>query len=120
MGSAISTNARIAAVADHYDAMICARAGAEAAAPVHAAVRTIEQAGGSQFDPAIVRHFSDLVLPYPVGHPVVLPDGRPGVIARVDPGDRMRPTVRALSSTDGIIELVADFSPEAAAKRLAA
>ena len=41
-----------------------------------------------------MRHFRAVVMPYPVGHEVVLPDGRRGVVAAVDPLDPDRPTVR--------------------------
>ena len=33
-------------------------------------------------------------MPYPVGHEVVLPDGRRGVVSAVDPLEPDRPTVR--------------------------
>jgi hypothetical protein len=33
-------------------------------------------------------------MPYPVGHEIVTPDGRKGVVASVDPLDPDRPIVR--------------------------
>ena len=40
---------------------------------------------GSAFDPAVVRVFRRLVMPFPLGTEVTLPDGRVGVVAEVDP-----------------------------------
>ena len=92
-GAAIHVSARITAVADAYDALTTARPYRRALAP-HAAVRAIEHAAGTRFDPELVELFSAIVMPYPVGHEIVLPDGRRGVVARVEPERRLSPTVR--------------------------
>ena len=60
----------------------------------HVGVHIIRQGAGTQFCTSVVRHFRAVVMPYPVGHDVVLPDGRRGVVAAVDPLDPDRPTVR--------------------------
>jgi len=93
-GAAIHISARIAAVADAYDALITPRPYRDALAP-WAAARAIERAAGSRFDPAVVEVFSALVMPYPVGHEVVLANGRHAVVAYVDAEHRLTPLVRA-------------------------
>ena len=60
----------------------------------HVGVRIIRKGAGTQFCADVVRHFRAVVMPYPVGHEIVLPDGRAGVVASVDPLDPDRPTVR--------------------------
>jgi hypothetical protein len=106
---AIPPNARICAVADAYDALISRSAG-NPAVPVHCAVATIEQGSGTLFDPATVAHFRDLVLPYPIGHELVLPDGRDAVVAKLERRDRLQPTVRLRSESGQLVELIADLS----------
>ena len=66
---------RIAAVADVYDAVTSERVYKDAAPP-HVGVRVIRDGSGSQFCPNVVRHFRAVVMPYPVGHEIELPDGR--------------------------------------------
>lgn len=85
--------ARIAAVADVYDAVTADRPYKAATAP-HVGVRVIREGAGTQFDEAVVEHFNRLVMPYPVGWQVTLPDGGEGVVADVDPEDPDHPTVR--------------------------
>ena len=60
----------------------------------HVGVGIVRQGAGTQFCSEVVRHFRAVVMPYPVGHEVTLPDGRRGVVAAVDPLDPDRPTVR--------------------------
>jgi hypothetical protein len=104
---AIQPNARIAAIADAYDALRASGGGREPL-PIHAAVATIEDGAGSRFDPALVAHFLALVPPYPVGHELVLGDGRSAVV--VQPSrDRLRPTVRLRSAGGATAELIADM-----------
>ena len=85
--------ARFAAVADVYDAVTNTRVYSGAVAP-HVGVGIIRDGAGTQFCPDVVRHFRAIVMPYPVGHDVVLPDGRKGVVAAVDPTNPDRPLVR--------------------------
>jgi HD-GYP domain-containing protein (c-di-GMP phosphodiesterase class II) len=89
----ISQHARIAAVADVYDAMTSERTY-KRAAPAHEAVRVIVDGAGTAFDPEIVAVFRRIVLPYQVGTEVTLPDGRVGVVASVDRGQPEIPLVR--------------------------
>jgi HD-GYP domain-containing protein (c-di-GMP phosphodiesterase class II) len=91
--NAIHEFARFAAVADVYDAVTSKRVYSGAVQP-HVGVKIIRDGAGTQFCSTVVRHFRAVVMPYPVGHEVVLPDGRKGVVAAVDPLDPDRPTVR--------------------------
>jgi hypothetical protein len=92
-GDTIHEFARFAAVADVYDAVTSQRVYSSALQP-HVGVKVIRAGAGTQFCTNVVRHFRAVVMPYPVGHEVVLPDGRTGVVAAVDPLDPDRPTVR--------------------------
>jgi HD domain len=107
---ATALNARIAAIADAFDSLTASGEGREPLA-VDAAVRAIEAGAGAQFDPSLVAHFRELVPPYPLGHPVRLPDGREGVVVSLAAADRLHPTVRLRSASGPIVELVADLSP---------
>jgi HD-GYP domain-containing protein (c-di-GMP phosphodiesterase class II) len=107
-GRAIHEFARFAAVADVYDAVTSKRVYSGAVQP-HVGVRIIREGAGSQFCPDVVRHFRAVVVPYPVGHEVLLPDGRRGVVAAVDPLDPDRPLVRVPEGR-GIAEVTVDMS----------
>ena len=100
---------RIAAVADVYDAVTSERVY-KSAAPPHVGVAVIRNGAGGQFCPNVVRNFRAVVMPYPVGHEILLPDGRTGVVASADPADPDRPTVRVMGSA-GVEELKVDMSP---------
>jgi hypothetical protein len=106
---AIPPNARICAVADAYDALI-SRSHGNSSVPLHCAVATIEQGSGTLFDPATIGHFKKLVLPYPIGHELVLPDGRDAVVTKLERSDRLQPTVRLRSESGQLVELIADLS----------
>jgi HD-GYP domain-containing protein (c-di-GMP phosphodiesterase class II) len=73
----------------------------------------IREGTGTQFCPEVARHFAAIVMPYPVGHELQLPDGRVGVVSAVDPDSPETPTVRVLD--DGSVsEFVVDMSETAA------
>jgi HD-GYP domain-containing protein (c-di-GMP phosphodiesterase class II) len=85
--------ARIAAVADAFDAITSERPYA-VARPPHVGVRTVIENAGTQFDPAIVDTFRKVVAPYPPGCEIVLADGRRAVVVSVH-ADRLElPLVR--------------------------
>lgn len=90
---AIGEFARLAAVADVYDAVTSRRPYADAQPP-HVGVGVICEGAGSAFDPGIVKTFRRVVMPHPVGTEVTLPDGRTGVVADVDPERPYEPLVR--------------------------
>jgi HD-GYP domain-containing protein (c-di-GMP phosphodiesterase class II) len=92
-GERIGEFPRIAAVADVYDAVTSRRPYAEAQPP-HVGVRVIADGAGTAFDPRMVEVFRRVVMPYPVGTEVRLPDGRLGVVAAADPDRPDFPLVR--------------------------
>ena len=92
-GSQIHQLARIAAVADVYDAVTSERPY-QAARPPRAGVEVIAGGAGTQFDPEVVAVFRRLVFPFPVGSEIKLRDGSVGVVADVDADDPDRPLVR--------------------------
>jgi HD-GYP domain-containing protein (c-di-GMP phosphodiesterase class II) len=92
-GDHIGEFPRLAAVADVYDAITSQRPYA-AAAPAHVGVKVIAEGGGRAFDPALVGVFRRIVMPYPVGTEVRLPDGRIGVVATADQDRPHEPLVR--------------------------
>jgi hypothetical protein len=86
----ISPFARIAAVADVFDAVASTRFHAPAA-PQHAAVAAIRDGAGDAFDPELSAVFLEVVAPHPPGAEIELPDGRTGVVAAVtDDGPLVR------------------------------
>jgi HD-GYP domain-containing protein (c-di-GMP phosphodiesterase class II) len=96
-GDHIGEFPRLAAVADVYDAITSQRPYA-GAAPAYVGVRAIAAGEGSAFDPAVVGVFRRVVMPYPVGTEVRLPDGRVGVVAAADPERPHEPLVRVDAS----------------------
>jgi HD-GYP domain-containing protein (c-di-GMP phosphodiesterase class II) len=90
--------ARLAAVADVYDAVTNERPY-RPAAPAHVGVGIIADGRGTAFDPEIVDVFRACVFPWPVGTEVALAGGGTGVVSRVDPRDPDRPTVRVRAGT---------------------
>jgi HD-GYP domain-containing protein (c-di-GMP phosphodiesterase class II) len=92
-GDMIHQFARIASVADVYDAVTSARAYA-GASPAHVGVAVVEAGVGSAFDPEVVDVFRRVVPPFPPGIEVELTDGRRGVVSRVPTGKIDRPLVR--------------------------
>jgi HD-GYP domain-containing protein (c-di-GMP phosphodiesterase class II) len=112
-GTDIHQFARIAAVADVYDAITSERPY-KAAAPPRAGVEVIVAGSGRAFDPEIVASFRRVVFPHPVGTEVRLADGRTGVVVRVDPDAPDTPIVR-LPGDGGPVELAVDTLTELAA-----
>src|SRR4051795_4761208 len=85
--------ARVAAVADVYDAVTSERVYASAKPP-DVGVQVVLEGSGRAFDPDVVDIFKRVVAPYPPGAEVRLSDGRRGVVASVTPGKLDRPVVR--------------------------
>ena len=84
---------RVAAIADVFDAVTSQRPYAPAEPP-NVGVRIIGSGAGTAFDPAVVKVFRKVVMPYPVGTELQLPDGRTGVVAHVDTARPEEPVVR--------------------------
>jgi HD-GYP domain-containing protein (c-di-GMP phosphodiesterase class II) len=110
LGTQVQEFPRIAAVADVYDAVTSERVY-KPAAPPHVGVRVIREGTGSQFCPSIVRHFRAVVMPYPLGHEITLPDGRSAVVAAVDIETPDTPTVRVMG-TAGVEEFAIDMTAD--------
>jgi HD-GYP domain-containing protein (c-di-GMP phosphodiesterase class II) len=92
-GEAIPYFARIAAIADSYDAMTAERHHRSAMAPADAWTAVVGGAG-TAFDPGIAEAFARVVARHPLGTDVTLADGRAGVVAAVDLAEPLAPTVR--------------------------
>ncbi len=114
VGDEIHPFARIASVADVYDAITADRPYKAATAP-HVGVKIVREGAGTQFDPAIVDHFLKVAMPYPVGSEIALADGATGVVADVDPESPECPVIRhrdgsgrvcetAMRVIDGVVE----------------
>lgn len=104
VGEQIHQMARIAAVADVYDAITSERMYA-AARPAHDGVRAILEGAGTLFDPDVVDAFARVVAPYPPGTTVELTDGRTGIVVSVPDAALDRPVVRVLDGPDGPCEI---------------
>jgi HD-GYP domain-containing protein (c-di-GMP phosphodiesterase class II) len=116
--------ARIAAVADVYDAITADRPYQSATAP-HVGVKMVREGAGTQFDEEIVEHFLRIAMPYPVGYTITLPDGIPGAVAGVDPEEPEYPVIRyrddsgeliqvAMHIVDGVVQTGAEAAPQPA------
>ncbi len=88
--------ARIAAVADVFDAITSERLHA-AAKPAHVGVQTILAGAGSQFDPVICDVFTRRVAPFPPGIEVELTDGRRAIVVSVPELELGRPVLRVIT-----------------------
>jgi HD-GYP domain-containing protein (c-di-GMP phosphodiesterase class II) len=103
-GEEIHQFARIAAVADVYDAVTSLRVYKAPMLP-HEGVTIIEQGEGHEFDPEVVAIFSRVVMPFPPGSEVTLDDGREGFVVDVDPRSPYEPTVRVRRQNGTIEEI---------------
>jgi HD-GYP domain-containing protein (c-di-GMP phosphodiesterase class II) len=81
-GEEISRFARIATVADVFDAVTSERHHAPAASQ-GAGVAAVRAAAGNALDPELVEVFCDVVVAHPPGSEIELPDGCRGVVASV-------------------------------------
>ena len=118
-GEGIHEFARIATVADVYDAVTSERPY-KTAAPPHVGVAIIERGAGTEFDPDVVAAFSKVVFPFPPGYEVELADGRKGVVVDVEPDHPHQPRVRAFNANGTYSEverarLRDTFAPESLA-----
>jgi HD-GYP domain-containing protein (c-di-GMP phosphodiesterase class II) len=95
-GAEIHEMARIAAVADVFDAITSERVFA-AARPAHVGVQTILAGAGTQFDPVICDVFARRVAPFPPGIEVELTDGRRAIVVSVPEHELGHPVLRVIS-----------------------
>jgi HD-GYP domain-containing protein (c-di-GMP phosphodiesterase class II) len=103
-GQEIHEMARIASVADVYDAITSERSYAPAK-PAHEGVRAIFEGSGTQFDPDVVDAFSRIVSPFPPGVELRLCDGRRAVVVSVPPDALDRPVVRVIEGPGAPYEI---------------
>ena len=101
-GDRIHQFARIASVADVYDAVTSERSY-KSAAPPKVGVDVIERGVGTAFDAEVVAVFQKVVMPYPPGYEVELADGRLAVVLDVDTDAPYAPKVR-VKNDDGSVE----------------
>ena len=104
-GDEIHQFARIAAVADVYDAVTADRPYRKAMAP-HQGVKVIQEGEGTHFDPEVVEIFKKVVLPFPPGVEVELADGRMALVVEADHHNPFEPTVR-VQHPNGYVEEIA-------------
>jgi len=91
-GTEISLYARIAGIADSFDAMTQDRGYANARSG-HAALRYLNTWRNIKFDAALVDEFIHAVGVYPVGTSVEMVDGSFGTVCGQNPGEPKRPNV---------------------------
>jgi HD-GYP domain-containing protein (c-di-GMP phosphodiesterase class II) len=94
--------ARIAAVADVFDALTSDRYYRKAMA-LPDACDFIERRVGVDFDPEVVDVFKSFVAPYPPGTRVVLSDGYCGLVKQVRPDAVRFPIVRIIMDPSGAL-----------------
>jgi HD-GYP domain-containing protein (c-di-GMP phosphodiesterase class II) len=99
-GLEIPEFARIAGIADSFDAITSARPYATPA-PTHVGVQAILDGRGTLYDPDLVDTFRQVVAPYPPGSEIELADGRRGIVVSVPARDLAHPLVRAAYGADG-------------------
>ncbi|MCL6593602.1 MAG: HD-GYP domain-containing protein [Alicyclobacillus sp.] len=99
-GSEIHLYGRITAVVDVYEALTANRVYRSAYLP-HEAYEMLLGGGGTQFDPAVVKAFTQAISIYPVGMTVVLSNGYRAVVIRSPKGQTQRPVVRLIENPAG-------------------
>ena len=99
-GKQIPVFARIATIADIYDAATAKRCYGDAKPPVQVLyeLRTLCQGA---FDPAIEKAFYEIIPPFPVGQIVKLSDGVQAVVVDFNPRRPYRPKVQAIQLPTG-------------------
>jgi HD-GYP domain-containing protein (c-di-GMP phosphodiesterase class II) len=109
-GTEIHEMARIAAVADVYDAITSERPYA-AAQPAREGVRVILEGSGTLFDPDVVDVFARVLTPFPPGEELRLADGRRAVVVSVPEEALHRPLVRVIEGPGAPYELALLHEP---------
>jgi HD-GYP domain-containing protein (c-di-GMP phosphodiesterase class II) len=97
-GTAIPLFARMAAIADAYDAMTLNRRYAAAMSP-YAALRQLDGLREEKFDAALVTELIHALGVYPSGTLVELADGRVGLVCGQQPGHPLQPDVLVTHDT---------------------
>lgn len=94
-GMEIHEFARIAAIADVFDALISDRPYRQGMLP-HEAYEIIQSLSGRQFDPKILEIFVRRIALYPPGTVVQLNSGYVGIVTKVDQGLATRPFIQLI------------------------
>lgn len=94
-GNEISEYARIAAIADSYEAQISNRSYRKKVFFYHA-MRNLLSTGVNRFDPVILRVFLSRMSVYPIGSLVELNDGSVGIIIGSVPEKPLRPIIKLI------------------------
>jgi len=92
-GSQIPIIARIAAVADVYDAVTSPRAWRLPYHPI-AAAKILQKESGKKLDPIITEAFLEKLCPFPEGSTVMLSTGELAVVMGYADGDKTNPIVK--------------------------
>ena len=101
-GAEIHQFARIAAVADVFDALTSDRYYRKALA-IHEGYDFVVERSGQDFDPEVVDLFKTSVAPFPPGTPVVLSDGTCGLVKEVRQQTVKSPVVRIVVDATGAL-----------------
>lgn len=99
-GTEIPLYARMAAIADSFDALTLDRRYAPAISP-HDSLRLLNGQRDRAYDAALVREFIHALGVYPTGTRVQLTDGSRGLVCRQDPDWPLRPQVLVTELADG-------------------
>ncbi len=94
-GNEISEFARIASIADSYEAQISKRSYRQKVFFYHA-MRNLLSSGVNKFDPVILRVFLSRMSVYPIGSIVEINDGSIGVIIGSIPEKPLRPIIKLI------------------------
>lgn len=99
-GSDIHQFARITAVADLFDVLVCDIGTRRGFHPARAIQKLAEMAG-TFLDPEVVKQFIEGIAPFPVGSLVQVTGGYEAVVTAVERGKTRRPKIRLLRKEDG-------------------
>jgi len=99
-GNEIDEFARIAAIADSYEAQISTRSYRKSTYFYHA-MRNLLSSGVTKFDPVILRVFLSRMSVYPIGSIVELNDGSVGIVIGSIPEKPLRPIIKMIFDKDG-------------------
>jgi HD-GYP domain-containing protein (c-di-GMP phosphodiesterase class II) len=98
-GTEIPLYARIAAIADCYDAITSQRVYAKPI-PHALAIKKMYEWRGYDFQPELIEAFIQAVGIYPTGTMVELSSGEVGIVVKENPGKRLRPQVLVILDRD--------------------
>ncbi len=98
--TALNLGTMLCSIADVYDAMRSQR-HYQQAFPSDRILEVLKRADGKQFDPHLVRRFTQLIGIYPAGGPVRLNTGEIAVVVKVYAPDPHRPQVRIVIDREG-------------------